>query len=139
MNKGTGLVLFWFFGVIVGCNSNPDQVKLKQYTTAGQQLYLQHCSNCHQEDGTGLRALYPPLVQSDYMIADPGRTICLISNGLEGPIQVNGLQYNLAMPSNTGLTPLEIAEITTYIMNTWGGNAGLVPITQVKAALDSCQ
>ncbi len=115
-----------------------ERVRYRQYIVEGQVLYRAHCSNCHQEAGTGLRRLIPPLAQSDYMLADVDRTLCLIKNGLQGPIVVNDTLYNQMMPANTSLRDIEIAQIATYIYNQWGHTQGFIPTTRVAKALDEC-
>ncbi|WP_339716587.1 cytochrome c [Cyclobacterium amurskyense] len=112
-----------------------NDLKTKQYAIQGQQLYLQHCSNCHQEDGTGLNRLIPPLSKADYMITDVGRSLYIIRNGLKGSIMVNDIEYNQPMPGNSNLTPLEIAQISTYIYNVWGNEHGLITTEEVNKAL----
>ncbi|SEJ49613.1 Cytochrome c, mono-and diheme variants [Cyclobacterium xiamenense] len=114
-----------------------DELKTKQYAIEGQQLYLTYCSNCHQEDGSGLAKLIPPLRSSDYMLSDIGRTIRLIKYGVAGEMTVNGQVYNQAMPGNPGLTPLEIAQLSTYIYNVWGHKKGIVSTEQVNQALEN--
>jgi len=117
-----------------GINEIKD-LKTKQYAIQGQQLYLQYCSNCHQEDGSGLARLIPPLKGADYMLTDIGRTIRLIKHGITGEILVNGITYNQPMPGNQHLTSIEIAQISTYIYNVWGNQKGLIGTEQVKDAL----
>lgn len=119
--------------------SGIDDLKTKQYAIQGQQLYLQHCSNCHQEDGAGLNRLIPPLRESDYMLKDVKRSIYIIKRGLKGSITVNGIEYNQPMPGNNNLTPLEIAQIATYIYNVWGNKQGLITTEIVKEALNQEQ
>ncbi len=118
--------------------SQAERVRYQQYMVQGQVLYRAHCSNCHQEDGTGLRRLIPPLTQSDYLLADVDRTLCLIKNGLQGPIVVNDTSYNQMMPANKALRDIEIAQIATYIYNEWGHAEGFIPTTRVADALDQC-
>jgi mono/diheme cytochrome c family protein len=139
------LILFVLFGCqSTGTNNNDgisgiDDIKTKQYAIQGQQLYLQHCSNCHQEDGTGLTRLIPPLRKADYMLADIDRSLYIIRYGLNGSIIVNDIEYNQPMPGNSNLTPLEIAQIGTYIYNVWGNREGLITIEKVKEALEKDQ
>ncbi|MFN3841405.1 MAG: c-type cytochrome [Cyclobacteriaceae bacterium] len=108
------------------------------YYNQGEQLYLNHCSNCHQSNGTGLGRVYPPLHQSDYMKNNFETVICIMKNGLEGEIVVNGKDYNQAMPGVPALTDLEIAEIATYIYNTWEHQRGLVDVNEVSQILRQC-
>lgn len=113
--------------------------KFKQYYVQGQQLYLVHCSNCHQENGSGLGRVYPPVNVSDYMEANFPAVICLIRYGKAGEITVNGNTYVQAMPGVPTLTDLEIAEIATYIYNTWDHQRGIVEVKKVSKTLDSCK
>lgn len=143
----------WCFSIIAlflaGCQSryeneatqnlaHAEKVRYEQYMVQGEQLYRMHCSNCHQEEGTGLRQLIPPLAQSDYMLADVDRTLCLIKNGLQGEIIVNGQSYQQAMPDNEALRDIEIAQIATYIYNHWGHARGYISTAQVSQALAQC-
>ncbi|MBK6263612.1 cytochrome c [Marivirga sp. S37H4] len=119
--------------------SNAEKQKFAKYMIQGKSLYTTYCSNCHQTDGEGLGKLYPPLAQSDYMLADKERTICLIKKGLTGEIEVNGISYEQAMPGLKNLSNLEIAEITTYVYNSWGHETGFVRVEEVEKALRNCE
>lgn len=116
-------------------NSSP---KFVQYYIQGELLYQQHCSNCHQKNGKGLGLVYPPLDSSDYMESNLNEVICLIKNGINGEILVNGKAYNQKMQGLTNLTDLEIAEISTYIYNTWSHDRGLIDVNQVSGVLSKC-
>ena len=52
---------------------------------------------------------------------------------------VNDVQFNLEMPGLPDLTPLEIAEIVTYVNNTWGDQKGLYDVKAAEKALRSCE
>jgi mono/diheme cytochrome c family protein len=132
------LLILWSCGGSSNQAEGENAVRLRQYFVQGQQLYQQYCSNCHQTDGIGLAQVYPPLARSDYMLEDIQRTVCLIKYGLAGEIMVNGKDYNLEMPANTQLTDIEIAEILTYITNTWGNEHGLISVTEVTPLLKVC-
>lgn len=133
-------LLSWFF---VGCQSDKNKysgheaIKYNQYLFQGKQLYQAHCLNCHQKDGSGLGKLIPPL-SSNFVKEQKKIAICGIKYGLEGPIKVNKVEYNGVMPGNTRLTPLEIAEIMTYISNSWGNEFGMVTIRDVEESLKNC-
>ncbi|MDO6439366.1 cytochrome c [Cyclobacterium sp. 1_MG-2023] len=144
MKSAVGSLLFLF---MLSCNggddnknegiSNIKDLKTRQYAIQGQQLYLQYCSNCHQEDGTGLNRLIPPLKNADYMLVDVNRSLYIIKNGLNGSILVNNVEYNQPMPENSKLSPIEIAQIATYIYNVWGNEYGLITPEKVKEALST--
>lgn len=131
------LIVVLFFATIQACQS-PREVKFRQYFVQGEQLYIKHCSNCHQKEGTGLGLLYPPLNESDFMDENFGRVICLMKNGISGEITVNGKTFNQPMPGVPTLTDLELAEIATFIYNNWGQERGLIEIDQITNSLAAC-
>ncbi len=129
--------------LVSACSSNsknPDtnSVKFKQYYVKGEELYLKHCSNCHQATGTGLGLVYPPLNTSDYMENNFESVLCLMKYGMKGEVIVNGKSFSQPMPGVFELTDLEIAEIATYIYNTWDHQRGLVDVTEASRVMDSC-
>ncbi len=105
----------------------------------GERLYLLHCSNCHQRNGEGLRRVYPPIAGSDFLEANLPGVVCGMKYGIQGEITVRGVMYNQAMPGVLSLTELELAEIATYIGNSWGAQQGIVDSRQVGPWLDSCR
>ncbi len=114
-------------------------MRYQQYLLQGKKLYLTHCSNCHQNEGQGLVALYPPLAKSDYLMENIPRAACIIRNGLQGEIEVNGVGFNMKMEGHPELKPLEIAEILTYISNSWGNEYGFVQVLDVQQHLRNCE
>ncbi|HEX5171677.1 MAG TPA: cytochrome c [Cyclobacteriaceae bacterium] len=122
-------------------NNEPDtsSVKFDQYYLQGQALYINHCSNCHQKNGTGLGRVYPPLDKSDFMNEHFEEAICLMRYGKTGEIIVNGNNYVQGMPGIPSLTDLEIAEIATYIFNTWDHKKGIIEVKDVSRILNSCK
>lgn len=131
------LLVFLTAALFAFCQDS-QAIKLKQYQIQGRSLYLQHCSNCHQPDGEGLERLYPPVAGSDYMTARIDGTICLIRHGISGEIMVNGQSYNNPMPANSELSTLQIAEITTYLFNSWGKEEGIITRNAVENSLKNC-
>lgn len=115
-----------------------DEIRLKQYQVEGAKIYATYCANCHQQDGKGLASLYPPLAGSDYLMNDLKRAACIIKNGQAEEIVVNGETYNQMMPGNP-ITNLEIAEVLTYITNSWGNEAGLTGVKEVDKWLEKCE
>lgn len=65
--------------------------------------------------------------------------ICLMKYGREGELIVNGKSYIQPMPGIPSLTDLEIAEIATYIYNTWEHQRGMVDVTRVSKIMDTCE
>jgi len=137
------LVMMLASVVVISCGEtqreNDEQNKLRQYIVQGEKLYLQHCANCHQKDGSGLAALFPPLNQSDFLDKNKMNVPCIIRNGLDGEIVVNGKIFNQPMKAIPLLTDLEVAEITTYILNNWGRNDGIIDVKATARMLQRCK
>jgi mono/diheme cytochrome c family protein len=140
--------IFIILSLVFICNScGPNRgkqesfalkIKIKQYYINGKRLYKNHCSNCHQENGSGLVRLYPPINNMDYYRNDPDRIICIIRNGLKGEIFVNGISFNQPMPENKDLTNLEMAELVTYLYGKWGKQSRLIKPEEVAKVLEDC-
>jgi len=134
------LLMFIEFGCVSKTESNRSapSAKFDQYFVQGEQRYLKNCSNCHQKNGTGLGLIYPPLKGSDYLLKNRNEVICLIRNGKSGELTVNGKSFNKEMPPMPLLSDLEIAEIATYIYNSWGHDEGLIEVADVSSVLAKC-
>lgn len=97
----------------------------------GKRLYTANCVACHQTTGAGVARQFPPLVGSEWVLADSwhgdNHLVKILLHGLQGPIQVKGDTYNNAMPPWQQLSDDQIASILTYIRAEWGNQAP--PIT----------
>ena len=122
--------------LLLSCSRN--DAKFQQYYVQGEELYIRHCSNCHQKSGTGLGLVYPPLGPSDYMEENFDNVLCQMKYGKKGSLLVNGKDFNQPMPGVRSLTELEVAEIATYIYNTWGHDRGMVDVETVAGAMKKC-
>ena len=98
------------------------------------------CVLCHQPNGMGsVSPQSPPLAGSEWVLAkEPGRVIRIVLNGLQGPVTVNGQQFDSPgmPPWKETLTDEQIAEVLTYIRQEWGNNAPSVTPELVKAVRD---
>ena len=101
---------------------------------AGKQLFTGTCSVCHQANGEGLPNVFPPLAKSDYLAADPKRAMSIVTHGLTGKVKVNGHEYNSVMPPMAQLTDDEVANILTYVINSWGNPGGRYTKEEVAKA-----
>lgn len=89
--------------------------------TSGSKMFFQICASCHGADGKGIDGLAPPLMNSEH-VQNTERLALIILHGLEGPVHVNGEEYNfnLAMPGlirNESISDKDIADIISYITN----------------------
>jgi len=121
---------------------DPDSTQLEDRFARGKALYQGTCSTCHQADGSGLPGVFPPLADSDYLMADKERSIRIVLEGLSGPIVVNGETYNSVMPPLANLTDHEIADVLTYVRVNFGNGGTPVEdeeVAKVRAELPKRQ
>jgi nitrite reductase (NO-forming) len=104
----------------------------------GKQVYMATCFACHLPDGKGLPNVFPPLAGSDYLMADRDRAIRVVLKGLTGPVTVNGLNYNSVMPA-LPLNDEQIADVLTYVTNSWGNSAAPVTVDEVRRVRSDTQ
>lgn len=104
----------------------------------GAKLYQAHCASCHGEKGEGLRQLIPPLNKADFLAQHPEQVACIIRHGMEGPIVVNGVEYNHPMPANPKLSDIEIASLVEYIFSAWDNRLPKRSLAEVRRDLQQC-
>ena len=106
---------------------------LEESILDGKEVYNDFCIQCHLGDGKGVKGIYPPLANSDYLI-DINKTIHSIKYGLKGPIIVNGEKYNSIM-LNQGLDDEEISDVVNYILNSWGNSSDEIITEEIVASI----
>ena len=106
---------------------------MEERVADGGKVYSTVCSACHQAEGQGLAGAFPPLAESDYLAAGTGPVIEAVLNGLSGPVTVNGKDYNAVMPNLSYLSDEEVADVVTFVMNSWGNPGGDVSSGEVTA------
>ena len=113
--------------------SNPEIANITKeiQMERGKKVFLSACFACHMQEGQGLPGVFPPLAGSDFLKADKERAIRIPLKGLSGPITVNGKPYNNLMPPQQ-FTDDQIADVLTYVMNSWGNDFGTVSTADVK-------
>ncbi|MEO8998809.1 MAG: copper-containing nitrite reductase [Rhodanobacter sp.] len=105
---------------------------------AGQQLFAGTCSVCHQPNGDGLSGVFPPLAKSDVVARlvgeDKAKLISIPLHGLTGKVTVNGKDYDSVMPPMSQLNDDEVANILTYVLNSWDNPGGQITKEEVTKA-----
>ncbi len=122
---------------LIACDSQ-DQLEYKRYYTSGKVIYQSKCQNCHGDNGQGLSALIPPLTDSVYLQANRHQLPCIIKYGLNKPIKVGGKAFLSQMPA-TNLAPVELAEVITYITNSYGNKMGVTTTLMAEDDLKGCK
>ena len=105
----------------------------------GERIYNTYCANCHGDDGNGLKNLYPPLNNSDYYKDHQDKVACIVLNGFEDEIKVNGKDYMMPMAGFSNLTDIDLTNLINYINNAWDNNLPEVTVPQVKKYLEQCK
>lgn len=106
---------------------------LKASIERGKLVYEQYCLACHQVDGSGVPHLNPPLIQTSYVLGDPTTLVNIVLKGLNEEIEINGNYYSNPMPPlGEVLKDEEIADVLTYVRNSFGNKAGPITVKQVK-------
>ena len=108
---------------------------------AGQAIYEDRCAACHSHNGAGVTNLFPrlasaPLVQS----ADPTSLIRVVLIGSRA-VATSAAPTAPAMPAfGWNLNDTEVADVLTYVRNTWGNAASAVQpedVTKLRGRLSS--
>jgi mono/diheme cytochrome c family protein len=107
--------------------ADPEQMK------RGAAVYARTCIACHQPTGLGLPPVFPPLANAPIVVGNPELPVKFILQGLMGPITVNGMTYNSMMPPVAGVSDADIADVLTYVRQSFGNQGNPVTADQVKA------
>jgi mono/diheme cytochrome c family protein len=103
--------------------------------TDGQKLYRGACIACHEVDGSGSPRIYPPLPgNANLQSADASSTLRIILDGAE-TVTTPRAPNSGSMPAYAEkMSDQEIADVATYIRNSWGNAAPAVTPEQVAKA-----
>jgi len=85
-----------------------------QDPSVGEQTYIATCSGCHGVDGSGSPGVFPPLADNPNAL-DTAYVTDVIRDGLSGPITVEGVDYDSAMPAFGRLSGTEVADIVAFL------------------------
>jgi mono/diheme cytochrome c family protein len=98
---------------------------------SGKKVYTLQCINCHQADGMGVPNANPPL-KSKLVTGDKNKLIGIVIKGSATHEEINGITYYNVMPPNPGINDQEIADVLTYIRNSFGNKVSVVKVSEVK-------
>jgi len=110
-----------------------DEATLKR----GAAVYARTCIACHQPTGKGLPPVFPSIAGTPIVVGNPELPIKFILQGLMGPITVDGVTFNSMMPPVAGVSDQDIADVLTYVRQSFGNKGTLVTPAQVKAVRDA--
>jgi mono/diheme cytochrome c family protein len=100
----------------------------------GEKIYRGACVACHELDGSSAPRIYPPLPgNANLQSADPSSTLRIILDGAES-VTTPRAPNKGSMPAYPKLSDQDIADVATYIRNSWGNAAPAVTAREVGAA-----
>jgi mono/diheme cytochrome c family protein len=97
----------------------------------GRKVYDQYCVACHMQDGAGVPRMNPPLIKTEYVLGDKKRFIVL--KGFDEQVEINGEFYQNVMAPHDFLTDQQVADVVTYVRNSFGNKASVATAAEVKA------
>jgi mono/diheme cytochrome c family protein len=104
----------------------------KESMERGKKVYDQYCMSCHMQDGTGVPRLNPPLVKTSYVIGSKTTIIEIILKGFDAQVEIEGEYYQNTMAPHDFLTDEQIADVATYVRNSFGNKSSVVVPADVK-------
>lgn len=131
MNK---LISFFAIIALTFILSSFYQNSLNASMQRGKKVYDKVCLSCHMADGGGVPHLNPPLSQTSYVLGDKKKLITIVLNGMTDRIPIDDEYYSNNMASHKDLTDLEIADVLTYVRNSFSNKASAITVADVKAA-----
>ncbi len=100
----------------------------------GAAIYLGQCVSCHVDTGMGFAPFLPPLAGNPTLLDnDPSSLINIVLNG-SNQIVIKGTPDAYRMPEfRINLSDQDIADVVTFIRQSWGNNASAVTADQVAS------
>jgi len=121
------------FLCIAGASAQSNNKLVAASAARGKTVYLQRCMVCHQADGGGVPKLNAPLDgASSVNGTNIAKLVKNIVKGFNDRVEIDGEFYENAMPAAADLTDQQIADVLTFIRNSWTNKAGPVTTLQVK-------
>jgi len=104
-----------------------------QNMSNGKKIYETRCLVCHQADGGGVPNMNAPLDGASNVVGnDIARMVKIIRGGYNERVALDGYYYSNAMTANPDLKDQDIADVLSYIRNSWSNKASKVTLAQVQ-------
>lgn len=128
MKKIVFLIPVFLLALIVLAAWQPDKGAMER----GKKVYNAYCITCHQADGGGVPKLNPPLEKTAYVIGSKTKLIQVILKGMNTHEEIEGETYSNTMAPFNYLTDQQIADVLTYVRNSFGNKASVITASDVK-------
>jgi mono/diheme cytochrome c family protein len=128
------LQLKFSFFVLLLCLISSNDIHA-QNMQKGKKIYEAKCLACHQSDGGGVPNMNAPLDGASNVVGkDIARLVRIIRYGYNERVALDGFYYSNSMTASPDLKDNEIADLLTYIRNSWSNKASAITMAQVQAA-----
>ncbi len=124
--------------ITIGCSkkgsdnsSESSDPSLGEAMLRGEQIYKQSCLVCHMADGGGAPPMNPPLIGTSFVKGDKAVLAGIVLKGMSNQ-PVDGEKYHNVMPALDMLSDQEIADVLTYVRNSFGNTESAVTPDEVK-------
>jgi mono/diheme cytochrome c family protein len=74
----------------------------------------------------------PPLIQTTYVLGDKTKLITIVLDGFSEDVAINGQKFSNNMTPHAFLTDRQIADVLTYVRNSFTNKASAVSLAEVK-------
>lgn len=102
-----------------------------KYTSRGAVLYNEYCLVCHRSDGNGMPRIFPALNNNSAVTANnPSSTIQITLEGGKMALTSHD-SHAFVMPGFKQLSDADIAEVLTFVRNSWNNQAPAVTPQEV--------
>lgn len=126
-----------FIGVLSIIAYNSISASAGIDTNKADALYKKHCAKCHRNNGEGIKKVYPPIKNADYIKnSNTEELLRGMLFGRSGKVTVNGVTYNGVMTTEIdgNLKDEDIALILSYIYQNFNSMGKTVSADEVKKA-----
>ncbi|SRR6266700_1290227 len=109
-----------------------SSVPSKTTMANGKKVFDAQCLVCHQADGGGVPRMNPPLVNTSYVKGSKTKLIQIVLKGMNEEGDIDGQSYSNVMAPHPELTDQEIADVLTFVRNSFGNKGSVVTTAEVK-------
>lgn len=110
------------------------QSSLKTAMARGKKVYEKNCLTCHQANGGGVPHMNPPLVKAAFVQGDKDKLIQWVLKGSVEKVPIDGKYYSNNMPPQATLSNQDIADVLTFIRNSFQNKGSVITAGDVQAA-----
>ena len=75
----------------------------------------------------------PPLLKTKFVLGDKITLVQLVLKGMSGEVDIEGNIYHNVMAPHAELTDQQIADVLTYVRNSFGNKAKAITPPEVKS------